>query len=83
LVAGGLAGMAYWGVPYPIDTIKSTVQTMPQGTSTLSVARKLISERGFLGLYKGCSVTLIRAFPGNAVTFWMFERVASVVRDFK
>jgi len=79
LIAGGLGGCAYWGIPYPMDTIKSTVQTMPKGTSTFAVARQLIKERGFFGLYKGCGVTLVRAFPGNAVTFWMFERVSSIL----
>ena len=81
LTAGGLAGMAYWGVPYPLDTIKSTLQTMPKGTSTLTVAKKLLTERGIRGLYRGCGVTLLRAFPGNAVTFWMYERVMSIIHS--
>ena len=81
LIAGGLAGMAYWGLPYPMDTIKSTVQTMPPGTKTLAVAKKLIQERGFLGLYRGCGVTLVRSFPGNAVTFWMAERIHTYLRS--
>jgi solute carrier family 25 (mitochondrial carnitine/acylcarnitine transporter), member 20/29 len=79
LVAGGLAGMAYWGVPFPIDTIKSEVQTKPSGTSTLQVAKQLLRERGIKGMYRGCGVTLVRAFPGNAVTFWMYERVMNLI----
>jgi len=79
LCAGGLAGMFYWGVPYPLDTIKSEVQTMPRGTSTWAVGMKLIQQRGIAGLYRGCGVTLVRAFPGNAVTFWMYERVMNFI----
>lgn len=83
LCAGGLAGMAYWGVPYPMDTIKSELQTMPKGTSTLQMAQKLLKERGIKGLYRGCGVTLLRAFPGNAVTFWMYERVMNLLHKVK
>lgn len=34
--AGALGGMAYWGVPFPFDVVKSKIQTgthgMPEGS---------------------------------------------------
>ena len=29
-LAGSIAGIGYWGVPYPADTIKSRIQTDPR-----------------------------------------------------
>ena len=72
--------MAYWGVPYPIDTIKSELQTMKNPDSILSVGKRIVAQRGFLGLYKGLTVTLVRAVPGNAVTFFVYEKVARFLR---
>lgn len=72
--------MAYWGVPYPIDTIKSELQTSKSKDSILSVGKRIVAERGISGLYKGLTVTLVRAIPGNAVTFFVYERVARLLR---
>jgi len=79
LIAGGCAGMAYWGIPYPIDTIKSKIQTMPRGSTFSSVALLIFKQKGITGFYRGCGVTLLRAFPGNAVTFWVYERVMNIM----
>ena len=83
LLAGAFAGCVYWGVPYPIDTIKSTIQTLPKDSkhTMLSVGRQIIREQGVKGLYRGFSVTMVRACPGNAVCFMVTEQIANSIKN--
>ena len=66
LIAGGMAGLANWGLTYPLDVIKS--RQIAQGVS--------IKEALKMGnLYKGFSVCGTRAVLVNAANFWMYETV--------
>ena len=75
LTAGGLAGMACWGVCIPADVIKSRYQTAPEGkySGLYDVYKNLIKEEGYGGLVKGMRPALIRAFPANAACFLGME----------
>ena len=72
-MAGSLAGMAYWGVPYPADVVKSKIQTGTHGLVTVdgaqpsiaAVARQTLRTEGVRGFYRGCGITVARAGPGN------------------
>jgi hypothetical protein len=72
-MAGSLAGMAYWGVPYPADVVKSKIQTGTHGVATAdgaqpsiaAVARQTLRTEGVRGFYRGCGMTVARAGPGN------------------
>lgn len=66
LIAGGMAGLANWGLTYPLDVIKSR-----QIAQNLSVKEAL--KMG--NLYKGFSVCGTRAVLVNAANFWMYETV--------
>lgn len=79
LMAGGVAGSVTWFSIYPLDVIKSNVQTssLPASTSTWGVAMALLRERGPLFFYRGLGVTIARAFPVNAVTFYFYELFTS------
>lgn len=51
LLAGGLSGVSCWLVTYPFDTIKSVVQTMPDGRPAeefrmRNVAREIYRQSG-------------------------------------
>jgi len=79
LMNGGTTGIAFWLVVLPMDTIKSRLQTAPEGKYTQGI-RSILKEiyktdgmRGFLGLYRGLSATIIRAFPVNASAFFGYE----------
>mmetsp|Transcript_4747 Transcript_4747/g.7030 ORF Transcript_4747/g.7030 Transcript_4747/m.7030 type:complete len:301 (-) Transcript_4747:871-1773(-) len=69
LMSGGAAGVAAWALAYPVDVVKSRVQSNFQST-----IRQEVSRGGFK-YYRGFSLTLIRAFPVNAVTFFAYEYV--------
>ncbi|RXK42675.1 solute carrier family 25 (mitochondrial carnitine/acylcarnitine transporter), member 20/29 [Tremella mesenterica] len=71
MLAGGTAGVAMWSLAIPPDTIKSRLQSAPQGTYTgfMDCARKLIAQDGVTALWKGFGPAMARAFPANAATF--------------
>ena len=74
-MAGGLAGVATWFISYPFDTLKTIIQTYEGGSKSLTqieAYRKVARDSNtlILGLFKGLSPTLIRAFFVNAVIFY-------------
>ena len=70
-MSGALAGMLYWGVPFPADVVKSKIQTgthgLPAGVepTIARVFQHTLQEEGVRGLYRGCGITVTRAAPGN------------------
>ncbi|EME30592.1 Mitochondrial carnitine/acylcarnitine carrier-like protein [Galdieria sulphuraria] len=80
LLAGGIAGLMFWGTVYPIDVVKTRIQTdsdtLPKFRGIVDATRKIVQQEGLRGLYKGFLPCLARAFPANAVTFLTYEAVA-------
>ena len=70
-VAGGAAGIAMWIPVFPIDTIKSRLQTAPEGANTSigGVVRELWAKGGYRAFFPGFGPALARAVPANAATF--------------
>eukprot|EP00126_Sphaerothecum_destruens_P015109 Sdes_comp9027_c0_seq1m453 len=75
LFAGGMAGIFNWLVAIPADTIKSRIQTAPEGTyrGVIDCTQVLIKNEGVFALYKGIGPVMLRAFPANAACFLGFE----------
>lgn len=74
ILAGGCAGCMYWLVPFPIDTAKSILQTTTDKSLTLRGALAMVYKRGGVrALYNGASLTMMRAFPTNAIIFLMYK----------
>ena len=76
MLAGSLAGMSYWSLVYPIDVVKSRIQTGLTSNSGLfrEISKGFVSE-GISGMYRGLGITLVRAIPSNAVILAVYERV--------
>lgn len=74
---GGLSGYTLWIAIYPVDVLKSKLQTdslaKPQYRGSLDVARDLFGKTGIRGFYKGFLPTILRAAPANGATFAVFE----------
>ncbi|KAI5964568.1 YMC2 [Candida pseudojiufengensis] len=74
---GGLSGYTLWIAIYPVDVIKSKLQTDAlkgaKYKSTLSVIRDVFQRQGIRGFYKGFLPTILRAAPANGATFAVFE----------
>lgn len=84
-ISGGVAGSLFWLCFYPFDVVKSRVQTMPfdsppKSLRTASIIRGIVRQHGWKSLYRGLGITLIRAFPVNAVTFPIYEFVLEQLR---
>ena len=80
MIAGGLAGCASWLLIYPVDVVKSYVQTAGissnsgSGSSSAYEVTKYLYRKHGIGVFtKGLGVTLLRAFPVNAAVFYTLE----------
>lgn len=78
-LAGGISGASTWAIIYPFDVIKSQIQTSPlerhlqKGMWT--VGSDIVREHGWKHMFRGLGVTLVRAFPVNAIIFPVYEFV--------
>ncbi|KAF2666952.1 mitochondrial carrier [Microthyrium microscopicum] len=75
---GGLAGEALWLGSYPLDVIKSKMQTDGFGgaqkyPSMRTVAAEMWAQGGARAFWKGIGPTLARAMPVSAGTFAVAE----------
>merc|ERR1711957_467534 len=80
MFAGGASGCFTWAVIYPVDVVKTRIQTMSISTPVnqrrmLRLGADIASREGVGALFRGLGVTLIRAFPVNAIIFPVYESV--------
>lgn len=78
-IYGALGGLSLWLSVYPVDVIKSRMQsdtiTDPKYSSNLDCAKKIYAEQGVPGFFKGIKPCLLRAAIANTATFITFEKV--------
>ena len=86
-LAGGTTGALTWASIYPIDVVKSRIQTLPENTPTAqrsmaAVFTKLYRQHG-LGIFaRGLGTTMLRAFPANAILFPTYELTVQSCTNF-
>lgn len=82
LFSGALSGFFFNLLMFPIDTIKSNIQTYDMlhkskpnvsPPSFLQTFNQLMRMGGIRSLYHGLGITLIRAIPANALIFYTYE----------
>ncbi|KAM7208063.1 Mitochondrial carrier domain containing protein [Naviculisporaceae sp. PSN 640] len=86
-LAGMIASVIAKTGTFPLDLVRKRIQV--QGPtrelyvhrnipvyegSTLRVLRTILQREGFRGLYRGLTVSLVKAAPASAVTMWTYER---------
>ncbi|XP_073425851.1 mitochondrial S-adenosylmethionine carrier protein isoform X2 [Dendrobates tinctorius] len=71
LLAGGTAGMCVDLILFPLDTVKTRLQS-PQGFSKAG---------GFRGIYSGVPSTAVGSFPNAAAFFVTYESVKCVLHS--
>ena len=78
-LAGGVSGAWTWAIIYPFDVIKSRMQTGPLDRhlqkGMWTVGADIVQEHGVKRLFRGLGITLVRAFPVNAIIFPVYEFV--------
>ena len=67
--AGGGAGVAMWTAIFPVDTVKSRLQTAEGRVSIAAVVRELYGRAGLRAFFPGFGPAIARAVPANAATF--------------
>ncbi|KAJ1732091.1 hypothetical protein LPJ61_002216 [Coemansia biformis] len=86
MLAGGTCGVLSWLLIFPVDLVKSTMQSqvlLPGGTPAFATPwqclRDIHARLGMSGLYRGISVSLIRAFPIHGLNFVVYEWTRSAI----
>lgn len=80
MAAGGAAGIAMWIPVFPIDTIKSRLQSA-EGRPTISGTIKgLYANGGYKAFFPGIGPAMARAVPANAATFAGVELAQKAMR---
>lgn len=67
--AGAAAGVAMWIPVFPVDTVKSRLQTAEGNVTIGGVIRELYGKGGLRAFFPGFGPALSRAVPANAATF--------------
>ncbi|CAH1403548.1 unnamed protein product [Nezara viridula] len=74
MLAGGTAGSISWVIVYPVDVLKTRMQSdginsKNKYNSYIHCFQDSLKTEGYMFLTRGIVSTIIRAFPTNAVTF--------------
>ena len=77
-LAGGCSGALTWAAIYPFDVVKTRIQTVPIDTPIEKrriayMFHSIWKEHGMQFFFRGLGVTLLRAFPVNAIIFPVYE----------
>ncbi|KAI0432140.1 mitochondrial dicarboxylate carrier protein [Xylaria sp. FL1042] len=85
--AGVLASVVAKTGVFPLDLVRKRIQVqgptrsryihrnIPEYTGTVRTIRQILTQEGVRGLYRGLTVSLMKAAPASAVTMWTYERV--------
>lgn len=85
--SGAVAGFSFWASVYPVDVIKTRIQTdsdaRPKYKGMMDCTRQILRKEGWAAMYRGVGPCLARSMPANAVTFlvyeWAHEKIAMLV----
>lgn len=74
LFAGACAGIMEHIVMYPVDTIKTRMQSLSHSSNSISgVMREMVRQEGFFRPLRGASAVVIGAGPAHALYFSSYE----------
>lgn len=76
-LSGGLASLALWTPLYPIDLIKTQIQSQTHGTVRESVVQT-VKKNGLFGMWRGLLMVWLRVFPTSACSMAVYETVRSL-----
>ena len=81
LIGGAAAGAASWVPVYPIDVVKTSLQSETGaaggGGSAIDVTKALYRQGGMQIFWDGISPKLARAVVNHAVTFFVYEQTCA------
>ncbi|CAF2992448.1 unnamed protein product [Rotaria socialis] len=74
-LSGGMAGICFWIIMFPIDAVKSRIQVFKPKMSLPRYTLQIIKLEGFKVLYAGLAPTLIRTFLATGALFITYEQI--------
>ena len=75
-VSGGMAAILSWTVLFPLDTLKTQMQsTQAARVNGLRFLYRSVKENGLRAQYRGVHVQLMRSFPTGACTMLVLDTV--------
>lgn len=84
-MGGGIAGVLFWSAVYPVDYVKTMLQTdsvtKPKYAGFMDCVSKTVAKHGVGALFRGVGPALARSFPACAVTFVAYERAKLVLEN--
>lgn len=90
-VSGIIASVLSKTAVYPLDTTRKRLQVqgphreryvhrnIPTYTGVLMTLRHIWKHEGRRGMYRGLTVSLLKAAPASAVTMWTYERAMGIM----
>ncbi|EER23641.1 mitochondrial thiamine pyrophosphate transporter [Coccidioides posadasii str. Silveira] len=91
--AGVIASVIAKTGVFPLDLVRKRLQVqgptrsryihqnIPEYNGVLSTMKMVLRDGGVRGLYRGLTVSLIKAAPASAVTMWTYERVLKILKE--
>ncbi|KAK2748773.1 mitochondrial thiamine pyrophosphate transporter [Myotisia sp. PD_48] len=91
--AGMIASVIAKTGVFPLDLVRKRLQVqgptrsryihmnIPEYRGVLRTIKCIFEAHGIRGLYRGLTVSLIKAAPASAVTMWTYERVLAGLKD--
>ena len=94
--AGVLASLVAKTSVFPLDLIRKRLQVqgparerfagglVPEyGAGAWRTGKMIVGNEGWRGLYRGLSISLVKAAPASAVTMWSYERALKVLKEWE
>ena len=74
LLSGSFAGVAFWLWAFPVDTIKTVMESSNNSSPNMyQTTLKLMKDGGIGRLYRGWSIAIARGIPSAAVTLTTYD----------
>lgn len=92
-VAGMVASVLSKTGVFPLDLVRKRLQVqgptrsryvhtnIPEYHGVLRTIVTILQAQGVRGLYRGLTVSLVKAAPASAVTMWTYERALKILRE--
>jgi hypothetical protein len=77
--AGGCSGILVWLFIYPLDTIKTEIQT----TNNIGIKNVILNRyknNGIKSFYKGITPILVRSFPSAFMGMFIYEKTREILK---
>ncbi|GAB1310908.1 mitochondrial thiamine pyrophosphate transporter [Madurella fahalii] len=93
-VAGTIASVTAKTGTFPLDLVRKRIQVqgptrrryvhknIPEYGGMVDTVRMILRNEGLRGLYRGLTVSLLKAAPASAVTMWTYERALKFYTSF-